>query len=169
MDDPDQLKEDEEYKTEDIVAFLTSSDGYLRVFSIKRKKLIFSFFYSFGGLTTFDLSPDRSHILLSIENESVILINMLTKYAISFEMHDNFVSFATFFQKINTDLKEKNPFKDDWKDTYRIITASLDGYIGILDINWKHYTDKKSENPELLNLEKSEILNLETHKKYVSS
>lgn len=122
---------DQEKRVKDVYACMTGNDGYFRVFSLIKNEYVTVVYYMDGGINNMDLSFDRSHAIFSLQNDSIMLVNLLKNQAIIFELHENFVSHTSFLHQVNIDLKAEND--PDWNKVFRILSASLDGSVSILD------------------------------------
>jgi hypothetical protein len=99
-------------KVRDVFACVVSNDGYIRVYSLTSHTFVSVCRYFDGGINSFNLSFDRSHALLALQDDSIILYNLTLNRCVKFNLHNNFVTHSSFFDQLN---KEKRTNGDkDW-------------------------------------------------------
>ena len=138
-------------KVKDVYACITANDGYFRVFSLVKNCFVCVCHYLDGGINNISLSYDRSMCVFSLQNDSIILLDIKQQKGVLFDLHDSFVSHAAFFNKLNAVLRQKDD--PDWDKLFRVMSASLDGSVSILDfrkgIFLNHSQDKLTRNPNV--------------------
>lgn len=129
----------------DTVIVIASTDGYLRLYSLLTQSLISCFFYKESGISSIDFDNfDTPYLIIGAQDSSQILIDLEKSSGSSFCIHESFVTFVGFYQYINKRLLGAGK-TELASQTRRIISSSLDGTVGILDLKIEEFTSQTKQ------------------------
>jgi len=118
---------------------LSTLSGYFLIYSFNTWKPLLSYKMRFGGINTFTFNSNCDRIAISGQDDSVSIIDLRSMSNFKLEGHKSFVSKTVIHTLSDPAMKAGT------ENFNRMITASMDGYIGF----WEFRSPESPKNPKL--------------------